>query len=502
MADHRGGSVMKPSVRGLAALLLCGLAACAETKTAPPEVSRIQSTAEALRQRDASLERVLEDYDRLVRVAQPLLIGSVALCGADRIADLGIAVWNLDLLPEPWRGTVIREQGVRPGVVIANVVPNSNGERAGFKRRDRIVQLGGIPFGPGAGRGLGFAKRVRDEIRLGRPLTVTVERAGVTHDLTLTPETRCDIGLVLRPGGEGRLVLDGRNIIIDRTLLATVGDDHRLAVLLAHAIAHHAMDHPSGRSSNDVAGLSAGPFLDLAAGAFAAHPFGEPQRAGRGVRGRSYYEALEREADYVGLYVMALAGYPLGNAEALWRDLIQKPAALDALADRHPPDPERLVGIDLARQEIAGKIAAEQALVPRGLENQAVGALAVPRDFDRALAGVEQLRDAEEPDQWAGGGPADACGAPWEIEMTVDDGVASGAVRRDQVLYDLQGRTSDDGRRIEGRAGRNAAYRSTKGPRLLAFEFDVTVAGLSGYLAIEGAGGLRCQTPLRLAKMQ
>jgi hypothetical protein len=76
--------------------------------------------------------------------------------------------------------------------------------------------------------------------------------------------------------------------------------------------------------------------------------------------------AVENEADYVGLYMMARAGYDVDQAQVFLRRLVAAyPNAEPAgWANTHPSDAERAVAVRLAAEEIKCKQALGALLVP------------------------------------------------------------------------------------------------------------------------------------------
>jgi len=74
---------------------------------------------------------------------------------------------------------------------------------------------------------------------------------------------------------------------------------------------------------------------------------------------------FETEADYVGTYLAARAGYDVSGAADIWRRLAaEHPDSIDWGGD-HPSTPERFVAIEEATREIASKQHASQPLVPQ-----------------------------------------------------------------------------------------------------------------------------------------
>ena len=73
---------------------------------------------------------------------------------------------------------------------------------------------------------------------------------------------------------------------------------------------------------------------------------------------------FEMEADYVGAYYAARAGYDLSGADEVWRAMsLEMPAAI-RIASTHPTTPVRYLQMRKVIDEIAEKKSNNQPLVP------------------------------------------------------------------------------------------------------------------------------------------
>jgi predicted Zn-dependent protease len=99
--------------------------------------------------------------------------------------------------------------------------------------------------------------------------------------------------------------------------------DAQLAVIIGHELAHANLGHRDKQTINMVLGMVGGAAIDggfalggiYTDGTFARHL----GRAGL----YAYSVEFEREADYVGAYYAARAGYELAGAEDVWRAMGQ-----------------------------------------------------------------------------------------------------------------------------------------------------------------------------------
>ena len=96
-------------------------------------------------------------------------------------------------------------------------------------------------------------------------------------------------------------------------------------------------------------------------------------RLGGGVGAGAWSQSFEAEADYVGLYVLARAGGDLDGATSLWRRMgAANPGNIEH-AGTHPTTAQRFVSINRTIDEIRGRMAAGEALVPEERSPRAAG---------------------------------------------------------------------------------------------------------------------------------
>jgi len=150
---------------------------------------------------------------------------------------------------------------------------------------------------------------------------------------------------------------DGNNIYVARGLLDFVANDGELAAVLAHEIAHGLLDHLGSKQQDAMLGALLGAMLGAAVGVDASD-------IGASLGALTYSKTYEREADYVGLYILARAGYGLQDADTMWRKMATISTSEGSFLDSHPAFSERLALIRATNDEIAAKIRAGQPLVP------------------------------------------------------------------------------------------------------------------------------------------
>ena len=213
---------------------LLTVAACAEPKTTPPQVSQLQETAEGLQQDKRALDRLIEGYRRLAEVGEPLMLAGADFCGPKIIPGIGASAWNPDYVPATLRTAIGKSEGMRSDPTLWTVVPNGPADQAGLKPGDKIIDFGGISLDRQEHQRVGVLGALAKVARIGQPLPVSIEREGVVLDLEVTPMARCDFHLVLNPSDSFAAYGDARHLIFTQGLLDLAASDPQLAVLISH----------------------------------------------------------------------------------------------------------------------------------------------------------------------------------------------------------------------------------------------------------------------------
>ncbi len=172
-----------------------------------------------------------------------------------------------------------------------------------------------------------------------------------------TPD--CDYTLVWSDEDTPNAFADGEKIYMFNGLIKFLENEAQVAQVVAHEAAHNVAGHPSQGARNTAIGAVAGAVLGGLLGAaiddgFAAEGVAIGAGLGGTVGRLSYSKEYEREADYVGAYITARAGYDLDEARGLYRQLgaLSGGARTTSIFDSHPASPDRLAGFDIAAEEI------------------------------------------------------------------------------------------------------------------------------------------------------
>jgi membrane-associated protease RseP (regulator of RpoE activity) len=238
---------------------------------------------------------------RVAAVGYRLTTANLDLCRSRQ----AVAGWSLHAASQysgdlrPVAETRFGLDGDLPGILA--VAADGPAARAGLDEGDLVLRVNGTALAPGDGQGpaaydgLAANLAVLNRALAAGPVTLEVRRAGTDRTVTLRPVPACTTFFQVDPSNEYNARADGRGVFISSTLAAyAVGDDD-LALILGHELAHNVLQHrPPPTPPGDPADTPA------------ALPPGDPRTA-------------ERDADRVGLFLAARAGFDTTGAADFWR---------------------------------------------------------------------------------------------------------------------------------------------------------------------------------------
>ena len=155
-----------------------------------------------------------------------------------------------------------------------------------------------------------------------------------------------------------------RTRVIPTAMMRFAAREDELAVVVAHEIAHNAMRHIDAKKKNATFGALLGAILDVAAATQGVNTGGEFTSQGAELGAMTFSQDFEREADHVGMYILARADHHTNTAADFWRRMAQESPGSIKFASSHPTTAERYLRLEQAAAEIEGKRAAGQPLLP------------------------------------------------------------------------------------------------------------------------------------------
>jgi len=305
---------MRRTIAWFALLLALALASVAH----PVEQDDGALDAEVARLRSAALRLRLDRSIRVLRVSEALRVHGRELCGSKVSPVLGVIAASEDELPRFFRETAKRDFGVGEKVRLVWVEPGYPAAEAGLEPGDLILEVDGKRLRTAAGL------YSRHSGRIGPHLDMRVERDGRAFEIQVETRLGCFAASIVLGADHVNAWMGGGRVTITTGALRFVESDDEIAVILGHEIAHHI--------------LSTG--------------------------GRPFFEA---DADYMGCYLAARAGFDISVAPGLWERFGRfEPFSLDRDLRSHPGSPERASSLEATIQEIRAKQMRGEPLWPRG----------------------------------------------------------------------------------------------------------------------------------------
>ena len=340
------------SILTLLASMMAAVSSCAPVSRMPDMApDAVRSETDSLRQ--LVIEQHLDDAERLHRIVYPILAANASLCGTRITRVPGFLVENRFDFPSDYRSASV-SAGLGDGLSVVAVAPDSPAARAGVARGDRVIAVAGTPLSTGTRARRDLAEQINAGD--GAAIALEFERDGRQRSVTLQTQTICDMPAIVEVNEAINASANGRGLIVTTGLLRFLGSDAELAVVVGHEIAHNVQGH-IGLGVNNQGAAALFDFFNTRWGVKPDDRDSEKLPIG---------QAYEAEADYVGLYLIARAGFPTSAAATVYRRFaVSAPTSIAARRDStHPSSPARVVMLGETAREIEAKRAQDLPLLP------------------------------------------------------------------------------------------------------------------------------------------
>ena len=317
-----------------------------------------------------ALDTYYKRLERINNLAYPLLLESKDFCKNNIKYDLGIKTISLNQIDKRFQNAASDKLLITKEQKVLFVIKDSPSYIAGVRSGDIIKTLSSKSFEWfnddifTNNERKNYSKE-KVEITIKRKSLIEANNA-ITDDKLLTfnisPNALCDYGVILVQNDSLNAYADGKNLYVTQGMLRFIDEDKELQFILAHELAHNTEGHISKRTSNSILGT----ILDIAAAGA-----GIDTRGSFGAIGAQMYsQDFEREADYVGLYILAKSKIESTNIENFWRKLAaESPGSTINYNSSHPTSPERWVNIKETQKEIRYKEENGIDLMPERVKN-------------------------------------------------------------------------------------------------------------------------------------
>jgi predicted Zn-dependent protease len=308
---------------------------------------------ESERQRDLAVRTIVEEQKRLSSTHTRLATYAHRLCGKELAPSTGAAYLSKtssDLSP-----SYEKLYGIREIPTVLFVLNDGPASVAGLQPRDVITHINDQPV-PTMER---FGEIYRT-LGAADPIRMSIVRNGTAMPVEIKPQKACRYPALLSPDQMPDAFTDGERVVVTRGMMAFARDDFELSLVLAHEIAHVAMHHEDAKLKNIVADL----FVKILA---AVTP---EEQALTGLVSSthvaSYSQEFEAEADYIGLYVLAMARLPFEEAPKFWRRMAAaSPSRIKTnIGGSHPSTSYRMLALEATVREIKDKMKRGQPIEP------------------------------------------------------------------------------------------------------------------------------------------
>lgn len=318
--------------------------------------------AEQRKQQIAQLRDYLGHFSRLDNVAFQLRVANRDDCEDRAWALIGLIAGTVPSLPRKFRSFAHEALSVSwTHATVLSIADNSPAAAAGIKISDQLLTFNNEPI-PRHGTAGWISGYVRNNGE--RPIQVLIRRDGVDEMRVVVPVIACSIPIELQVDSSINAFTTDDHIVVSSSILRAARTDAQLAFIVGHELAHANLGHLNKRRANAVLGWIGGAAADAGVMLGGMSTSGAFSRILTRAGALAFSVAFEREADYVGAYYAARAGYDLTGSEDIWRALsLEDPDSIRPTTD-HPITPVRFVQMQKVIDEIADKKRRYLPLVP------------------------------------------------------------------------------------------------------------------------------------------
>ena len=345
-------SVCKIPVLLLASL--CLLVGCIAPKAVGPDIDDTALKHEQQFQYRLWLENYVAQSARLNDVGWNILAAGVPFCTKLGYSS-GVSLIDMNVLDKKYHSAANGLYGVAAYPKVVGIATGSGAHAAGLKLGDTIIGVGGDTISADD------SHKIRDYVDESRvSYQLDILRAGKRYQVTWKAPDICDYTLQLSQQDTINAYADGERIVIYTGMMDFATQDHELALVLAHELAHNIRGHIDAKRANAIGGLLLGTIVDAMLGS--GNNFG---RLGQSIGAEVHSVDFEREADYVSLYIMTYSPYDIDHAPNFWRRMALKNGGKSIdFSSTHPTSAARMLALDTIIEEIKQKRAAGLPLVP------------------------------------------------------------------------------------------------------------------------------------------
>jgi predicted Zn-dependent protease len=256
-----------------------------------------------------------------------------------------------------FRDAAISTLNLNEKLRVIYVISGSPAEKAEIQPGDIILGMNGQEAPTGADARKAFRKFIK---QTKGDIHISMEGTSGVRQVTMSPLQSCDYGVELVEDEKINAHAGLTSIAVTRGMLRYADDDNELALVVSHELAHVAMGHVEKTLERATGGF----LVDMV---FAVVLGVDTQGFFTKTAAKIYSKEQEAEADYVGLYLMARAGYEFRDAANFWRRMAMiSPGSIgEGHWATHPSTAKRFAAIKKTVDEIKAKKDAGLPLAPK-----------------------------------------------------------------------------------------------------------------------------------------
>ena len=335
-------------------LILFFLFGCAQPQSSLPSYDQQLSIDEQKIQNQLFADSWLKTYQSFVPIGIDILYKASDLCETeDIIFGIGIDVATRYDAPESIREGINKSLNLTDSLKIVAIGIDSPGYRSGLKVGDEIIKINGKDAPSGEKAIFDFYKYVSKKNESN--ISLKIMRDGNEKDFSILTESRCRFNYAIDlDNNTFNAYADGNNIVFSlRMAKWLLQDEIGAAMVFAHELGHNANHHVADKIQNANTGALVGLLLGIAIGANPA----DAMDLGANIGATSYSIDYENEADYLSIYILALAGYDISKAPNFWRRFaVEVPNSIYSGGGTHPSTSERFVRLETYVKEVQDQI--------------------------------------------------------------------------------------------------------------------------------------------------
>jgi len=300
-----------------------------------------------------ALETYYNRIEKLNNIAWPIIQKSTAFCRANVKNTIGLEIISLNQINKEFKKAASEKLNLSENSEILFIIKDSPAGDSGLLKGDIVKRIYSDDFSWTDDE---IIKNNREGKFSSKKIKVDVERDNQVLSFEIEPIKVCSHKIILSQDNSLNAFADGKNIYITQGMLRFIEDDRELQMIIAHELAHNIEGHIEKKSNNFILGT----IVDLAASSAGINTRGTFGSMGA----QMYSQDFEREADYVGMYIMANSNIDRKGVANFWRRMsVENPGSI-SYASSHPSSSERWVNIEAINKEIDSKIIQSLPLIP------------------------------------------------------------------------------------------------------------------------------------------